>query len=97
MTKSEFIHELSRKTGFTKKDCLYFLDAFCQVIAEALERGERVKLHNFGVFEVKKSKSRTGKDFANNTTCPIPPKRVPNFIPCDGLKKSVGGAHRGHD
>lgn len=92
MTKEELVSEIAGCTGFTKKDCLLFIDVFCDVIGEALERGDRVKIVDFGVFEVKERKARTGKNFAKNTKHPIPPKKVPSFVPGEGLKQVVGGA-----
>lgn len=95
MTKEDLVDEIAGATGFTKKDCLLFVDAFCGVIGEALERGDRVKIVNFGAFEVKESKARTGKNFATNTKFPIAPRKVPAFIPGEGLKELVGGTR--HD
>lgn len=92
MTKEELVNEIAFNTGFTKKDCLLFVDVFCGVVGEALERGERVKIVDFGVFETKEIKPRKGRDFNHNTTCQIPAKRVPAFIPGMGLKEMVGGA-----
>lgn len=91
MNKEELVNEISGITGFTKKDCLLFVDVFCDVVGEALKRGERVKIHNFGAFQVKECKARTGKNFVENTSHPIPPKRVPGFTPGDGLRKIVQG------
>ena len=97
MTKEELVNEISYQTGFTKKDSLLFIDVFCDVICEALENGDCVKIVDFGIFEVKERKARTGKNFAKNTTHPIPPKKVPNFVPGKGLKQVVGGVnHDGH-
>lgn len=91
MTKEELVDEIACNTGFTKKDCMLFVDVFCDVVEEALERGDRVKIVDFGVFEVKESKPRTGKNFVTNTTYPIPARKVPTFIPAAGLKQAVGG------
>lgn len=92
MTKEELVAEIAYHTGFTKKDCQLFLDTFCGVVAESLERGEAVKIVNFGIFNVKECKARSGKNFASNTIQPIPSRKVPAFIPGVGLKEMVGGA-----
>lgn len=91
MTKKELVNEIAGYTGFTKKDCMLFVDVFCNVISKALEHGERVKIANFGVFEVKEYKARTGNNFVKNTTCLIPPKKVPSFTAGEGLKQAIGG------
>lgn len=91
MTKKELVDEISCSTGYTKKDCLFFVDAFCEVIGEALKNGERVKIEGFGAFDVKEVKGRVGKNFANNKPLPIPDKKVPVFSPGVILKNIVGG------
>lgn len=91
MTKKELVDELSCSTGYTKKDCLFFIDTFCEVIGEALKSGERVKIEGFGAFDVKEVKGRVGKNFANNKPMPIPDKKVPVFSPGVILKNIVGG------
>lgn len=97
MTKEELVAEIAYHTGFTKKDCLLFLDTFCGVVAESLERGEAVKIVNFGVFNVKECKARSGKNFASNTVQHIPARKVPAFVPGIGLKEIVGGARYADD
>lgn len=91
MTKKELVDELACNTGYTKKDCLFFIDTFCEVIGEALRSGERVKIEGFGAFDVKEVKGRVGKNFANNKPMPIPDKKVPVFSPGVILKNIVGG------
>lgn len=91
MTKKELVDELACNTGYTKKDCLFFVDTFCEVIGEALRSGERVKIEGFGAFDVKEVKGRVGKNFANNKPMPIPDKKVPVFSPGVILKNIVGG------
>lgn len=91
MNKEDLINAIAERTGYTKKDCLLFIDVFCDVICEALRNGDRVKIVNFGVFDVKKAKPRTGKNFFDNTALPIPARKVPTFIPGEGLKRATGG------
>lgn len=97
MTKKELVDEISYSTGYTKKDCLYFIDAFCEVIGSALKNGERVKIEGFGAFDVKEVKGRVGKNFASNKPMPIPDKRVPVFTPGLLLKDIVGGDNNASD
>jgi nucleoid DNA-binding protein len=49
-------------------------------IAEALAKGEKVELRNFGVFEVKIRKARVGRNpNAPETDVPIPERAVVKF------------------
>lgn len=89
MNKSDLIDSIAERTGFTKKDCGLFIDVFCSVVSETLVNGGRVLISNFGVFEVRKSKARVGKNFFENSTHPIPPRKVPYFTPGRGLREAV--------
>lgn len=94
MNKEDLIIEIAGCTGFTKKDCALFIDVFCDVIGGALERGDRIKIVDFGIFDTKECKARTGKNFATNTKYPIPARKVPTFVPGKRLRKMVGGSMR---
>jgi len=49
-------------------------------IAEALARGDKVELRNFGVFEVKIRKARVGRNpHSPETDVPIPARSVVKF------------------
>lgn len=98
MNKIELIDEISRRTGFTKRDCKLFVNVFCDTITDVLTSGDIVKIVNFGIFKVKEVKAKKGKYFANDTICQIPARRIPVFAPGTGLKEIVGGAEYGdHD
>lgn len=95
MTKKELVDAIANHTGFTKKDCRLLVDVFCDVVAGALYNGDRVKIVDFGIFDVKEVKSKKGKDFENNTMIPIPSRKVPVFVPGIGLRRIVGGSGNG--
>lgn len=90
MNKKELIHKLADTTGFTQKDCRVFVDAFCDVVGDALKDGERVKIEGFGAFDVRTLKGRVGADFINNSRMMIPDKQVPYFTPGIFLRQIVG-------
>lgn len=50
MNKKELIAAIAEKAGFTKKDTGIVLEAFIDVVVEALARREDVKLVGFGTF-----------------------------------------------
>jgi DNA-binding protein HU-beta len=60
MNKTEFISAISEKSGLTKADSKKAVDAFADVIVEALKSGDKVTLVGFGTFSVKESKEREG-------------------------------------
>ncbi len=57
MNKAELIAAIAAKTGDTKKGAEASVNAFVDVITEALNEGDKVQLVGFGSFEVKKKSS----------------------------------------
>ena len=54
MNKADLIAAIAAKTGDTKKVAEAFVNAFVDVVTEALVEGEKVQLVGFGSFEVRK-------------------------------------------
>ena len=54
MNKSELIAAIAAKTGETKKSAEASVNAFVEVVTEALTKGDKVQLVGFGSFEVRK-------------------------------------------
>lgn len=91
MNKKDLIDEMSIRTGYTKKDCLFFIDVFCETIVDALMKDERVKIENFGAFDIKMANSRVCKSFSDNKPLPLPARKIPVFYPSSTLKQVIGG------
>ena len=60
MTKAEFVDKLAAKSGLTKKDAAGVVDAFVEVITEALKKGEDVQFTGFGKFYVQTPRGEGG-------------------------------------
>lgn len=58
MNKAELIAAIAAKTGDTKKGAEASVNAFVDVITEALREGDKVQLVGFGSFEVRKRAPR---------------------------------------
>ncbi|MDY6994805.1 MAG: HU family DNA-binding protein, partial [Pseudomonadota bacterium] len=52
VNKKDLVDAFSKKANVTKKDAESFVDAFVDVVSEALSKGEEVKLVGFGTFKV---------------------------------------------
>lgn len=79
MNKREWIDHVWQKTQIQKKDCAAALDAALEVVAEALEAGDSVRLIGFGTFEVRERKARTGRNPKTKEPVEIPASRTPVF------------------
>ena len=89
MNKSELIAALAAKTGETKKNAETAVDAFVEVITEALAKGDKVQLVGFGTFEIRERAEREGRNPQNNEPIKIPAAKVPVFKAGKEFKERV--------
>jgi len=89
MTKKDIILKVSDETKLKQIDVKKVVQKTFDCIVEALQRGEKIELRNFGVFKVKQRKSRTGRNPRTGQTVPVPPRKVVVFKPGLEMKKEV--------
>lgn len=89
MNKSQLVTALAEKTGVSKKDIDNTLNAFTEVIVEALKRDGKVQLPGFGTFEVRERAARMGRNLHTGETIEIAAAKVPAFKPGKGLKDAI--------
>lgn len=86
MNKSEFIAAVAEKTGMTKVDAQKAVNAFQEVVVEALQKDDKVALLGFGTFSVVHKAERKGINPSNKQPIIIPAKKVAKFKPGSGLE-----------
>lgn len=80
LTKRDLVTRISNETGLVQQQVLDIVQKTLDHIAEALAKGDKVELRNFGVFEVKIRKARVGRNpNAPATDVPIPARSVVKF------------------
>jgi nucleoid DNA-binding protein len=80
LTKRDLVIRISTETGLIQQQVLDVVQKTLDYIAEALAKGDKVELRNFGVFEVKVRKARIGRNpNAPATDVPIPERSVVKF------------------
>ncbi len=89
MNKSDLVAAISAKTGSTKKEAEVALNAFVEVVTEALEKGDKVQLVGFGSFEVRKRAARKGRNPQTKEEIKIPASKAPVFKAGKALKDLV--------
>lgn len=89
MTKKDIILKVSDETNLKQIDVKKVVQKSFDCIVEALVRGEKIELRNFGVFKVKQRKSRTGRNPRTGQVVPVPPRKVVVFRPGLEMKKKV--------
>lgn len=91
MNKAELIAAIAAKTGDTKKGAEASLNAFVDVVEEALIKGDKVQLVGFGSFEVRKRAARKGRNPQTKEEIRIPASKAPVFKAGKALKDLVNG------
>ena len=89
MNKTELIAAIAEKTGLSKKDTERVVNATVATITENLQKGEKVSLSGFGIFEVKAREARVGRNPRTKEAIQIPATRLPAFKASKTLKDSV--------
>ena len=79
MTKKDIVLKVSDETNLKQIDVKRVVQKTFDCIVDALVRGERIELRNFGVFKIKQRKSRTGRNPRTNQVIPVPPRKVVIF------------------
>jgi nucleoid DNA-binding protein len=62
LTKREIVLNISNETGLVQHEVFDVVQKTLDQIIEALARGDSIELRNFGVFEVKLTKPRVGRN-----------------------------------
>ena len=85
MNKAELVAAMAERTELSKKDA----EAFTDVVAEELKKGEKIQLVGFGTFEVSERAARTGRNPQTGKEMPIPASKSPKFKAGKALKDLV--------
>jgi integration host factor subunit alpha len=89
VTKAEIVEKVYEKIGFSKKETVAMVDTVFDIIRDTLADGEKVKIANFGNFEVKQKKSRRGRNPQTGQAMEISARRVLSFKPSVMLKREL--------
>lgn len=87
LTKLDAIKIIATKTGQSQSDVKKTVEALLTEIKSALEAGSRIEFRGFGVWHVKMSSPRKGRNFYSNfEPIEIPAKRTIKFKPGAEIK-----------
>ena len=89
MNKTELYTALAKKTGLSKKNTEKCTDAFIETITEALQRGEKVQIVGFGIFEVKDHAARIARNPRTGEEIDVTASKAPVFKAGKALKDSI--------
>ena len=89
MNKSQLVEKVASKSGLTNKDSAAAVNAFIEVVKEALASRDSVTITGFGSFLVRDRGARTGRNPRTNEVVEIPAVKVPAFKAGKTLKDAV--------
>lgn len=81
MIKLDIVNEVVNKTGITKTKAEQAVETVFEGMKRALERGERIELRGFGVFNVRPRKTGIGRNPRTGAEVNIPPGKAVRFKP----------------
>ena len=79
MIKVDIVNEVSRVADVTKVKAELAVDAVFEAMRHSMQRGERIELRGFGVFQVKPRKRGIGRNPRTGAHVPVDQKSVPFF------------------
>ncbi len=89
LTKAELAEMLFDHVGLNKREAKDMVEAFFEVIRDALESGDSVKLSGFGSFQLRDKPQRPGRNPKTGEAIPIAARRVVTFHVSQKLKALV--------
>ena len=89
LTKAEMAERLFDEVGLNKREAKEFVDAFFDVLREALQGSRQVKLSGFGNFDLRRKNQRPGRNPKTGEEIPISARTVVTFRPGQKLKERV--------
>jgi len=89
MNKNDLINGVSEAANISKAEAARAVDAFTEVVKNALKQGDSVSLVGFGTFSVRHRAARTGRNPRTNEVIQISASNVPGFKAGKGLKDAL--------
>ena len=86
MIKIDLMREIAQRLNVKEKEAQIIVDSLIDSIKETILEYGRLEIRNFGVFQVKERKARTGRNPKNKKEYPIPPHKAVTFKAGKGLK-----------
>lgn len=89
LTKADMAERIFEDVGLNKREAKEFVDAFFDTLRQGLEDGRQVKLSGFGNFDLRRKRSRPGRNPKTGEEVAIAARTVVTFRPGQKLKERV--------
>jgi nucleoid DNA-binding protein len=91
VTKKEIIEIVSEKTSTRKGHTRAIVESVLDVFIEILATEGRIEIRNFGVFKVKDTPARIGRNPVTKEVADVPARRIIQFKAGKTMKEMVNG------
>ncbi len=95
VTRADLSEAVFQEIGLSRNDSAAFVETVLREVADALTRGEVVKISSFGSFSVRQKGQRIGRNPKTGEEVPILPRKVLVFRPSHVLKNLINDARAG--
>tara|TARA_B100000575_G_C23028410_1_gene592173 strand:- start:67 stop:363 length:297 start_codon:yes stop_codon:yes gene_type:complete len=89
LTKKDIINSIYMQLGFSKKVLEVILEDILNIIVENLKNNKKVKISNFGTFEIRHKKERQGRNPKTKEEKIISARNVVLFKPSKDFKEFI--------
>tara|TARA_Y100000741_G_C17802784_1_gene374737 strand:- start:156 stop:461 length:306 start_codon:yes stop_codon:yes gene_type:complete len=89
LTKKEIVNSIYMQVGYSKQISENLVEDFFAIILDNLKKNNKVKISNFGTFEIRNKKSRIGRNPKTKEKKIISSRNVILFKPSKELKNQV--------
>lgn len=89
MTKKDIVNLLISDMSFSKKDATFFVDNFFETMKSNIEKEGKLKISNFGSFEVYRKNRRIGRNPKTMEKAEILERNVLRFKESSNLRTSI--------
>ncbi len=97
LTRADLCEAVHDEVGLSRQDSATLVERTLELMIQALEAGEQVKLSGFGVFQVRAKRARMGRNPKTGEPAAIEPRRVIGFRASQVMKARVDKALAGDD
>jgi integration host factor subunit alpha len=95
ITRADLSEAVYQEVGLSRNESAALVETVLDEIAEALARGEMVKISSFGSFSVRSKGQRIGRNPKTGEEVPILPRRVLVFRASHVLKSRINSSSGG--
>jgi integration host factor subunit alpha len=89
LTKMDIIQKVADECGFSKLEASEYVELLFDVIKDALEKGENVRISGFGNFVLRDKRQRVGRNPQTGQSIQIAPRRIMSFKISQILKEAM--------